>query len=84
MLGISTWKELWWAPSPKLLSYVGDRVGRGGGGHNFIEVMEQVRDEEPVFCLWPYFQGAFQPVLGPMGIISCTATKLYKKQLWGD
>lgn len=30
-----------------------------------------------------FFQGAFQPVLGHMGIISCTATKLYKKQFGG-
>ena len=43
---MSTKKELCWTPDPKLLPYVGDREGRGRGGHNFTEVMEQIREKK--------------------------------------
>ena len=49
-MGISIWWKLCWAS--KLLSYVGDWERRGGGTHKFDKVMEQIKDEDQVFCPW--------------------------------
>lgn len=54
----------------------GDREGRGGGGYNFTETVEQTGDEDQVSCLWPWIPSTAPSSLSRSPqVIKCTATK---------